>query len=391
MSKYKRAERELFTSQLAQIGTKGRKQKISEDPFRTDFQRDAHRIIYSQAFRRLRHKTQVFYFPQNDHVTTRMDHVLFVASASRTVTRCLGLNEDLSEAIGLGHDIGHAPFGHQGEEFLNNIIKKHPKLKKVMPEFNHEVYGLRVVDKLAKRDREVPGLDLTWEVRDGIVSHCGEDRSSFKLSTSDKKEKDLESIKTKKEAGFPATLEGCIVRLVDKITYFGKDIEDALETETIKVEQIPPDIKNELGDNRNGKIIGFLIRDMIENSYGKDYIAISPQKAELMNRIIDFDNENIYHSDKSEGYKKQAEHLVSSLYDALLIKLRKENKFKNGELSKNQPFVFKVLRKFVCEDMKKVYDEDELEELIVLDFMAGMTDNFVLRSFQELFIPQATV
>ena len=229
MSTYKTEDRERYTSPYATIKTKGRGEELQPDKFRTDFQRDTHRIIYSQSFRRLRHKTQVFYFPQNDHVSTRLDHVLLVASAARTVARCLGLNEDLAEAIALAHDIGHAPFGHQGEEILSKIIEKNQKLKKEMPVFQHEVYGLRVVDKIAKRDRENPGLNLTFEVRDGIISHCGEDYKSYKLMPS-KNVKILENIHNREEAGLPTTMEGCIVRLVDKVAYFGKDIEDALET-----------------------------------------------------------------------------------------------------------------------------------------------------------------
>ena len=189
MPEFKRVEKELFPSSRATIGTKGRQKKQQDDQFRTEFQRDIHRIIYSQSFRRLRHKTQVFYFPQNDHVSTRMDHVLCVASAARTVARCLRLNEDLAEAIGLAHDIGHAPFGHQGEEFLTKIIDSSTALKQHIQSFSHEVYGLRVVDKIAKRDRESPGLNLTWEVRDGIISHCGEDFERCKLIPGDKNKK----------------------------------------------------------------------------------------------------------------------------------------------------------------------------------------------------------
>jgi len=133
MSDFKRSEKELFPSRYATITTKGRVKHQNPDRFRTEFQRDVHRIIYSQSFRRLRHKTQVFYFPQNDHVSTRMDHVRFVASAARTVARCLGLNEDLAEAIGLAHDIGHPPFGHQGEEFLTRIFDEYPLLKGLCP------------------------------------------------------------------------------------------------------------------------------------------------------------------------------------------------------------------------------------------------------------------
>ena len=210
MQDFKRSENELFPGKKATIGSKGRQKKISPDNFREDFQRDIHRIIYSQSFRRLRHKTQVFYFPQNDHVSTRMDHVRFVASAARTVARCLRLNEDLAEAIGLAHDIGHAPFGHQGENFLTKIVQEKKNLKQIMPAFNHEVYGLRVVDKIARRDREEPGLNLCWEVRDGIISHCGEDFISCKLEPGNIN-KSLESIKTREDAGNPATFEGYIL------------------------------------------------------------------------------------------------------------------------------------------------------------------------------------
>lgn len=193
MPEYKRADRELFPGERATVATKGRQVHISEDGIRSEFQRDVHRIIYSQAFRRLKHKTQVFHFPQNDHVTTRMQHVLFVASAARTVARSLGLNEDLAEAIGLAHDIGHAPFGHLGESILTDIIESNSSFSDIMPVFNHEVYGLRVVDHLAKLDSEKPGLNLTWEVRDGIISHCGEDFQNCRLEP-EHRDKDLESL-----------------------------------------------------------------------------------------------------------------------------------------------------------------------------------------------------
>ena len=163
MSTFRRSETELFPSKYATVVTRGRRTAQQLDDFRTEFERDVHRIIYSQSFRRLRHKAQVFYFPRNDHISTRMDHVRFVASAARTVARCLRLNEDLAEAIGWAHDIGHAPFGHQGEKILNEILSKHEVLREMIPEFSHELYGLRVVDCIAKRDSEKPGLNLTWK------------------------------------------------------------------------------------------------------------------------------------------------------------------------------------------------------------------------------------
>jgi len=389
MPEFKRIEKEMFPSSRATTETKGRQKEQRADKFRTEFQRDIHRVIYSQSFRRLRHKTQVFYFPQNDHVSTRMDHVLFVASAARTVARCLGLNEDLAEAIGLAHDIGHAPFGHQGEVFIKDeIIVKNKSLEKLMPSFGHEVYGLRVVDKIAKRDREAPGLNLTWEVRDGIISHCGEDFTSCKLVPGSK-DKKLCEIKNRDDAGFPATLEGCIVRLIDKVAYCGKDIEDAIAAEVIEESDVPENINSKLGKT-NGKIIGSFLESIIKESYNKDYIAISREYGDLMHSLIDFNRTKIYHSDESERYGKQARQSVKLLFADLKDVYLKTDKFKKFEKDNKTPNVHKIFAKYV-KDMKGIYTDSDPDELVVLDFIAGMTDSFVVRSFQELFIPQATV
>lgn len=327
MSKYKRSDEELYTNPLATVTTKGRKRPQNSDDFRSEFQRDVHRIIYSQSFRRLRHKTQVFYFPQNDHVSTRMDHVRFVASAARTVARSLRLNEDLAEAIGLAHDIGHAPFGHQGEVFFNEIINLHPALKVFMPRFSHEVYGLRVVDYIAKRDRERPGLNLTWEVRDGIISHCGEDFETCKLFAGDK-DKELDNIKTREEASLPATLEGCIVRLIDKIAYAGKDVEDAIEANIIKEKDIPAKFKDKLGST-NGKIIGTFLEDIIKKSYGKDYIEVSHELGDLLHALIKFNQDCIYRSPEAEEYKDQAGKTIKFLFADLLSEIKKTDRFES--------------------------------------------------------------
>jgi dGTPase len=389
MSEFKRVEKELFSGSHATIETKGRQKKEQADNFRTEFQRDIHRIIYSQSFRRLRHKTQVFYFPQNDHVSTRMDHVLFVASAARTVARCLKLNEDLAEAIGLAHDIGHTPFGHQGEDFIKDeIIAKNTSLTKLMPNFSHELYGLRVVDKIAKRDREKPGLNLTWEVRDGIVSHCGEDFTTCKLVPGTKDEK-LCKIKNSDDAGLPATLEGCVVRLIDKVAYCGKDIEDAIAAEVIKESDVPGHINEKLGKT-NGKIIGSFLESIIKESYNKDYIAISHEYGDLMHSLIDFNVTKIYHSDESERYGKQARQSIKLLFSDLKDVYLKTDKFQDFEKDNKAPYVHKVFAEYV-KDMKGIYEATDPDELVVLDFIAGMTDSFVVRSFQELFIPQATV
>jgi len=394
MPNFRRSERELFPSKYATVISQGRQKKQKPDKFRTEFQRDVHRVVYSQSFRRLRHKAQVFYFPQNDHVSTRMDHVRFVASAARTVARCLGLNEDLAEAIGLAHDIGHAPFGHQGEEFLSTVIKQHPALEKIMPKFSHEMYGLRVVDVIAKRDRETPGLNLTWEVRDGIVSHCGEDFTKCKLEPGDKR-KNLEQVRTREDAGHPATLEGCIVRLIDKIAYVGKDIEDALEVKVIKEKDVPPKFMKALGTT-NGQIIGRFVEDMVRKSRGKDYIAISTELGDLLHELIDFNGKLIYHSVPAERYKSQAAKTVQYLFDDLLKELQEKKRFKSYKYPSQKkdgsvPEVYRIFQDFVSGDMKEVYKPKDPDELIVLDFIAGMTDSFAIRSVSDVFIPKMTV
>ncbi len=391
MSGPRRSERELFPGARATIGTKGRHGNLASDRTRTDFQRDVHRIIYSQAFRRLRHKTQVFFFPRNDHVCTRMEHVLHVASAARTVARSLGLNEDLAEAVGLGHDIGHSPFGHEGEKTLTEIIAQDKALNAVVPEFSHEVNSLRVVDKIAKLDREPPGLKLTWEVRDGIVSHCGEDRSTCTLKPH-KGDKDLDNIKRRKDAGNPATLEGCIVRLIDKIVYVGRDIEDAITTGVINLEHIPRDIFAALGGN-NGEIVGTFLEDMVENS-GQQYISISQSKATLLHDLIAFNDKHIYHSEVAERYKKQARHVLKFLFDELTQVVTSTKRFReNGSQSRlpGHTFVYRVLKQFLTEDMDGQYAGHDPDGLIVMDFIAGMTDNFAVDAYRELSMPQATV
>ncbi len=391
MSHFKRPENELFPSEYATVGTKGRYGQLEPDKIRFEFQRDIHRIIYSQAFRRLRHKTQVFFFPKNDHVCTRMEHVLHVASAARTVARVLGLNEDLAEAIGLAHDIGHAPFGHEGEDIINEIINERKDLRALIPTFSHEINSLRVVDKIAKLDREPPGLKLTWEVRDGIVSHCGEDRKTYILEP-DTTNKNLNLIKCRTDAGNPATPEGCIVRLLDKIVYVGRDLEDALATKVIKKEEIPSEINDTLGNN-NGEMVGIFLEDMIENSDGR-HISISKKKGKSLHKLIDFNFEHIYHSKQTERYKNQAKHMLKSLFEVLLDILHSTKRFKeNGNLSKvlSDTFVYNVLKQFVIEDMDRAYSDRDPDSLIVLDFIAGMTDNFARNSYLELFVPQSTV
>lgn len=377
-------ESKIYKSKYATLSrdSRGRKEKFKSDNYRTEFQRDIHRIIYSQPFRRLRHKTQVFFLPNNDHICVRMEHVLHVASASRTVARHLQLNEDLAEAIGLGHDLGHSPFGHHGEEVLNGICEKN----KLDISFQHEINGLRVVDKLAELDREInPGLNLTYEVRDGIISHCGEDFES-NLITPEKKHKNLEGIKDRKNALMPVTLEGCVVRFVDKITYAGRDIEDALIAGLINEKDVPKGLINELGNN-NGEIIGTLLKDLIDVSkQNENKIGLSPEKFNALKELIEFNSNKIYHHDKVEKFKKQAKWVLEEIFNHLLDKIKETKRFTRSSVS-NIP-VIKTLDKF----MKKVnYLSEEKDEIIILDFISGMTDNYVLECINELFVPKYIV
>ena len=236
-------------------------------------------------------------------------------------------------------------------------------------------------------------MNLTWEVRDGIISHCGEDFTTCKLEPGSK-DKILEKITCRKEADYPATLEGCIVRLIDKVAYCGKDIEDALAAEIIDEVQIPKFIREELG-HTNGRIIGTCLESIIEESKDKDYIAISPKYGKLMHKLIQFNNKNIYHSEKSEGYSKQAEQTLKLLYKDILALIKKTNRLSsNFSDDKKTPGVYRFLKEYCdeyCSNGTRIYSDKDPDEIIALDFVAGMTDTFAVRSFEELFVPKATV
>ncbi|MGR3311248.1 MAG: deoxyguanosinetriphosphate triphosphohydrolase family protein [Candidatus Brocadiales bacterium] len=378
-------EESIYKNPIAtlSINSKGRKNLLKQDGYRTEFQRDIHRIIYSQPFRRLRHKTQVFFLPNNDHICTRMEHVLHVASASRTVARHLQVNEDLVEAIGLGHDLGHAPFGHHGEKVLSDLSKR----AQLNINFQHEVHGLRVVDKLAELDRETEvGLNLTYEVRDGIISHCGEEFS--KELVPEKNNKDLEKINDRKDALMPCTIEGCVVRMVDKIVYAGRDIEDALVAGLIKEDSIPKDIIEGLGEN-NGEIIGTLLEDLVNYSKANpDKIGLSKEKHKLLKKLIDFNYKEIYHSGDVAKYEKQATRALEELFTRLLDDLERTDRLGKNRDSLPDAKVYDVLDKFI----KKInYSKKEPNELIVLDFIAGMTDNYVVNVICDIFVPKGII
>ncbi len=354
--------------------TKGRVIPEAEDAVRTVFERDAQRILYSLSFRRLRHKTQVFLLPENDHIATRMEHALYVASISTTVARALGLNSDLVNAIALGHDLGHAPFGHEGERALNEVVKDFG-LK-----FEHELHSLRTVDHLAKLiGKRKAGLNLTFEVRDGIVSHYGETAEPLVRPDFDKRPDDLAN--AKRGLDKPATLEGCIVRIVDRVAYLGRDLEDALRAHLVNEDDIPKEVKTTLGKT-NGKIIGTLVENLIEeNTQHPDAIGFSEKINQAVRQLYKFNYEKIYRHPRVARHTENVHGIIKLLFKKLYAYM--SNPKEIDKLTK--PQVFTQLDYFIkytdCE-------ANATPEQVVMDFIAGMTDNYAVRSFKDLYIPR---
>jgi dGTPase len=316
--------------------SKGRLKPEKEGEIRTCFQRDRDRIIHSKAFRRLKHKTQVFLAPTGDHYRTRLTHVLEVAQIARTIARALRLNEDLTEAVALGHDLGHTPFGHAGEAILREI---HPG------GFDHYKQSLRVVDFLEKGGK---GLNLTFEVRNGIVKHS--------------KGKGLIIPETKADKA--DTLEGQVVRVSDIIAYVNHDLDDAMRAGVIKKSDIPKKIIKVLGDTHS-KRIDTMVKDFIYNSMRTDIeeLSISDDISSAIYMLRDFLYESVYESNKIAKEFKKAKKVLRDLYA------------------------------YYLEHMEEVFVNIPKEEKLnkhrmVCDFIAGMTDRFALMTYERLFLPQ---
>lgn len=310
--------------------SKGRMHPEEQCEFRTDYQRDRDRIIHSKSFRRLIHKTQVFLAPEDDHYRTRLTHTLEVAQVSRTVARILQYNEDLTEAIALGHDLGHTPFGHAGESALNHI---HPG------GFTHNVQSLRTVDRIEGTSRR-KGLNLTYEVRDGILNHRG--------------------------SGIPATLEGQIVKICDRIAYVNHDIDDAIRSGIISIEDLPAEDLSILGATHSDRINNLIV-DLCRNSEGKDTISLSESFSVSLNNLRAFMFRHVYGSPEvlRIADMEKVDLIIRSLYTYYL------------EHPDEIPGIYKEIER-----------EDGTHEA-VKDWISGMTDRYALRLYDKLFVPHS--
>ena len=354
------------------LATRGRAKEEHDRDIRTPYERDIGRIIFSQSFRRLKHKTQVFFNPTNDHICSRLEHVLYVYYISSTIGKALGLNTDLIQAIALGHDIGHSPFGHSGERILNRCLKA----KEPDRFFEHEAHGIRVVDVLERRGDE-PGLNLTFEVRDGILSHCGEVYDEkILVPYRDKPVEEVSSRIPKAQRNAPATLEGCVVRFADKIAYVGRDVEDALRTGIIEdISVFEPEAVAVLGHN-NSQVINTLVEDVINSSIGKDEIRLSDTASSALLKFLNTNVSQIYKAPKVTVFEKTVEIMIEGLFDAFY------NAASNIDAaSESKKDAIRQFASFVRE-----HPEPDCPDAVkVTDYIAGMTDQFATDCFNELY------
>ena len=304
--------------------TRGRDEAYVPCDIRTEFQRDRDRITHCQSFRRLMHKTQVFLAPAGDHYRTRLTHTLEVTQIARIIARALRLNEDLTEAAALGHDLGHTPFGHSGEDAMQELYSK---------DFTHYKQSLRVVEKL---ERNGKGLNLTWEVRDAIVNHTGKCMAS--------------------------TLEGVIVKFADRIAYINHDIDDACRAGILSVEDIPKDLREVLGETHSRRI-NTMVSSVIRASTDAPTIAMEPEVWDATDRLRSFLYANVYTNSVAKGEESRAKQMLAFLFEYYV----------------KHPEQMPELYRRGC--------EEEGVARCVCDFVSGMTDRYAIESFQKLFIP----
>lgn len=308
--------------------SRGREHPIEDCPVRTAYMRDRDRIIHCKSFRRLKHKTQVFLSPVGDHYRTRLTHTLEVNQIARTIARGLRLNEDLTEAIALGHDLGHTPFGHAGEDVLNELVPGG---------FEHNAQSLRVVEKLENNGK---GLNLTFEVRDGIFHH--------------------------KRVGRPSTLEGQVVSMADRIAYINHDIDDAIRAGVLSPADIPACCNRLMGDT-HGERINSLICDILVTSFDKPRIAMSEEMAKQFSLLREFMFERVYLNNTAKKEEEKSKHLVAELYRYYLAHIER-----------------------LPEEFKQNIDADGPER-VAADYIACMSDRYAITDFTRLFVPSEWV
>jgi len=354
-----------YLSPYATKNSEARRERETSHPFRGPYSRDRDHILYSGSFRRYIGKTQVIYFAASfdEQLSNRSIHTLQVSQIARTIGKALNLNLDLIEAIALGHDLGHAPFGHDGEEILQDICRK-----KKIGLFFHNIHSLRVVDKLADACK---GMNLTFQVRDGILSHDGEINEKYLKPDRNKTEADLINYCRKKSQGeqahiVPATLEGCVVRMSDAISYVGQDFEDAIRIGILKRGELPEGVKKELGES-NTAIINSLVTDVIINSYNRDEIIYSSNIAERVFELKQFNNERIYKNPRLKGKKTKLRAYFKCLFDKFL------NDISRGD---EDSLVFKEWIFNRGKNKGADYVNNYLPEQVVVDYIASMTDRY---------------
>ncbi|MDO5417073.1 MAG: deoxyguanosinetriphosphate triphosphohydrolase [Lachnospiraceae bacterium] len=321
---------EQYLSPYASLSsrTRGRDREEGLCDIRPEYQRDRDRILHSKSFRRLKHKTQVFLSPEGDHYRTRLTHTLEVSQIARTISRALRLNENLTEAIALGHDLGHTPFGHSGEAVLNRICPFG---------FAHYEQSVRVVELLEKNGA---GLNLTWEVRDGIRNH--------------------------RTSGNPSTLEGAVVRLSDKIAYINHDIDDAIRARMFEEPDLPEEFTDVLGHSVRERL-NALIHDVIFGSMDQPRIVMSPEMETAMQGLRQWMFEHVYRSDIPKAEESKAQQLIVFLYDYYCHHVER------------LPLEYRIM-------MERL---GESKERVVCDYIAGMSDSYAIDQFEELFVPKA--
>jgi dGTPase len=416
-------QRNLFLSQKMTQGNKKWEYSITRkgglysrsDDIRSDFIRDYNRLLHSTAFRRLKHKTQVFPAPNNDHICTRMEHANLVASVSYNIAKFLGLNTELTKAIAIGHDLGHPPFGHEGQNILNEISNSF-----LQEQFWHEKNSLRFVDfieTLENPDNIHMNLNLTYAVRDGIICHCGEiDENGIKL-----RELNIDLTKINEPGKIqPYTWEGCVVKISDKIAFLGRDIEDAIALKILDRRQLRPlrSLIRKYGPTKikeinNTIVIHELIIDLCKNSDPGNGLKLSDKFFEIMNSIKSFNNKYIYNHERLKTYAAYARIVMQSIFNFLKQFYSQEKTINKLLLNVDRfPILIKTFLEWTIKYFKgyeeidlisgiymrdiknwkniyknkKIYNIKNEEDYLrsIIDFLAGMTDNFAIRVFQEL-------